>query len=305
MGHSPPHASRPTFPAVLLFTQHPRIDQLGRWVARPDRTRRHGARHRFSTFFTKSRTASLRANSLDLRIPHSFAPIAARDPRRAGGVAMRLRFLFILLVVASIPCLAGRPAFVAGSGFDPSAKGRSLTCVNGRVQYFTDQGDLSPVLTNTQADAFVADAFTRWTTISAALSVSQTGHLAEDVSGAYVTGYPDGTYSIPVDIQSAAIATPIGIVYDRDGRVTDALLGVGAGDPSLCFTNAVYRRSRQLQHRRAPRARPRRSQRSLRRHQRAIARCPLPPGSHARSRARPRMVTGQPECLHAHTNAGR
>lgn len=153
---------------------------------------------------------------------------------------MRLRFLFILLVVASIPCLAGGPAFVAGSGFDPSAKGRSLTCVNGRVQYFTDQGDLSPVLTNTQADAFVADAFTRWTTISAALSVSQTGHLAEDVSGANVTGYPDGTYSIPVDIQSAAIATPIGIVYDRDGRVTDALLGVGAGDPSLCFTNAVY-----------------------------------------------------------------
>jgi len=154
---------------------------------------------------------------------------------------MRSRILIILLAAASIPCFAGGPAFVAGSGFDPSAKGRSLTWSNGRVQYFTDQGDLSSILTNAQADAFVADAFTRWTTISSiALSVSSGGHLAEDISGSNVTGYPDGTYTIPADIQPAAIGTPVGIVYDYDGKVTEALLGVGAGGAGLCFTNAVF-----------------------------------------------------------------
>ena len=32
----------------------------------------------------------------------------------------------------------------------------------------------------------------------------------------------------------------MGIVYDFDGSVTDALLGAGAGDASQCFWNAVY-----------------------------------------------------------------
>ncbi len=35
-------------------------------------------------------------------------------------------------------------------------------------------------------------------------------------------------------------ATPVGIVYDQDGSVTDALLGAGAGGASQCFTNAVF-----------------------------------------------------------------
>jgi hypothetical protein len=32
----------------------------------------------------------------------------------------------------------------------------------------------------------------------------------------------------------------VGIVYDYDGTVTDALLGEGAGGLADCFTNAVY-----------------------------------------------------------------
>ena len=53
-------------------------------------------------------------------------------------------------------------------------------------------------------------------------------------------GYPDGTYSIPPDIQPTALTTPVGIVYDYDGAVTDAILGAGAGDAGNCFFNAVY-----------------------------------------------------------------
>ncbi len=147
----------------------------------------------------------------------------------------------ILLFCRPFPCRAGGPEFVAGSGFDADVQGQSLTWANGQVQYFTDQGNLSPLVNGSQADGFVAGAFASWTgTAGVSLTAVQAGHLAEDVSGANVIGYPDGTYSIPDDIQPGALTTPIGIVYDFDGQVTEALLGIGAGGAGFCFTNAVY-----------------------------------------------------------------
>jgi len=152
----------------------------------------------------------------------------------------------VLSVIAFLCCvaafaMAGGPAYVAGAGFNAAVKGQPLTWSGGTVQYYTDQGDLSPVLSGGQADVLVADVVSRWTTVpGAALSVTQAGHLAEDVSGANVVGYPDGSYSIPDDIQPGALTTPVGIVYDYDGLVTNALLGQGAGDPGLCFFNAVF-----------------------------------------------------------------
>src|SRR5262249_53790495 len=38
----------------------------------------------------------------------------------------------------------------------------------------------------------------------------------------------------------SATSTPVGVVYDADGSVTDALLGSGAGDASQCFSNAAF-----------------------------------------------------------------
>jgi hypothetical protein len=109
------------------------------------------------------------------------------------------------------------------------------------VQYFTDQGDLSPILPNAQADIFVAAAFSPWTNISSvALTASQGGHLAEDVNGGNIAAAANGAISAPADITSSATGTPLGIVYDYDGTVTDALLGQGAGGLADCFTNAVY-----------------------------------------------------------------
>jgi len=45
---------------------------------------------------------------------------------------------------------------------------------------------------------------------------------------------------MPADVVPSALSTPLGIVYDVDGTVTDALLGQGAGGSGLCFTNAVF-----------------------------------------------------------------
>ncbi len=153
----------------------------------------------------------------------------------------RVLAVFALLVCAAIASRAGGPAFVAGSGYNPGVEGQALVWASGSVAYFTDQGDLSLLLSGAQADAFVATAFSAWTSIpGVALTATQSGHLAEDVNGSNIAINPDETISAPADITSPAIGTPVGVVYDYDGTVTDALLGEGAGSSEDCFTNAVY-----------------------------------------------------------------
>jgi len=156
---------------------------------------------------------------------------------------MRWRILVIavFLICSALASHAGGPAFVAGSGYAPGVEGQPLVWANGSVQYFTDQGDLSPVLPGAQADTFVASAFSTWTSISsAALTASQGGHLAENVNGSNIAVDNSGMITAPADITSSATGTPVGIVYDYDGTVTNALLGQGAGSAADCFTNAVY-----------------------------------------------------------------
>ncbi|HEX6823091.1 MAG TPA: Ig-like domain-containing protein [Candidatus Sulfotelmatobacter sp.] len=164
-------------------------------------------------------------------------------------VASTLRlFLLRLALCAGILSLcvltsrAGGPARVTGSAyFDPTVEGRPLTWPQGRITYYVDQGNLSPVLPNSDANTLVASAFSQWTSVpTAALSVTAGGSLGEDVSGANVTRNSDGTISMPPDVQPNATGTPVGIVYDSDGAVTSALLGAGAADRSQCFYNAVF-----------------------------------------------------------------
>jgi hypothetical protein len=155
-------------------------------------------------------------------------------PRRILTVA-------VFLLCGVIASRAGGPAFVAGSGYNSGVEGQALIWANGTVQYFTDEGDLSPILTNAQADAFVATAFSAWTSIpDVALTATQGGHLAEDVNGSNIQTDGLGNITAPADIIPSATSTPLGIVYDYDGTVTDALLGQGAGGSGDCFTNAVY-----------------------------------------------------------------
>ncbi len=151
-----------------------------------------------------------------------------------------------ILVVASVVLLngianAGGPAYVAGpSYFDPSTIGSPLTWPQGALSYYTDQGDLSAILPGTSADTFVANAFSLWTAIpTAALSASHSGQLAEDVTGANLS-VVSSVITTPADIAPTATATPIGIVYDEDGSVTDDLLGTGAGNSAGCAQNSVF-----------------------------------------------------------------
>ncbi|MGA9800270.1 MAG: IPT/TIG domain-containing protein [Terriglobales bacterium] len=158
--------------------------------------------------------------------------------RFLGSVALALS---IAILLWPQPLRAGGPRTIAGTSyFDPAVKGTPLTWSQGVVSYYTDRGNLSPLLPGASADAFVATAFSRWTSIStAAVSAIRAGQLAEDVSGANVSA-AGGTVTLPADILPSATNFPLAVVYDADGSVTNALLGEGAGGADSCFSNAAY-----------------------------------------------------------------
>lgn len=150
------------------------------------------------------------------------------------------RLAVVALLLLSQLSFAGGPLYVAGvSTFQPGLAGTPITWANGNVLYYTDQGDLSPLLPSTTADQFVADAFSRWTSIpTAALTATRAGSLNEDVNGSNVTQI-QGAVSWPADL-SASSGRPMAVIYDADGKVFDALLGAGAGSADLCDTNSIY-----------------------------------------------------------------
>jgi hypothetical protein len=152
------------------------------------------------------------------------------------------RSLVVLAFVPSISVLAaaGGPRYIAGSSFFQSGvAGTPLRWSGGRVEYFTDLGDLSPILPQTEANAFVANAFARWTEVkTAALSATRSGSLDEDVNGSNVSR-SGGEIVLPADVAASA-TKPLAIIYDADGAVTEVLLGSGASSPEHCDQNAVY-----------------------------------------------------------------
>ena len=164
--------------------------------------------------------------------------------RRAFARSLLLRLVLAAAVILCFTVMsrAGGPKLVAGTVyFDPTTSGQPLVWPQGLITYYTDQGDLSSILPNASANSLVASAFSPWTSVAtAAIAATRGGQLAEDVNGSNVMVNADGSISVPTDIQPTAIGTPVGIVYDYDGSVTDALMGSGAGASSQCFFNAVF-----------------------------------------------------------------
>jgi len=160
----------------------------------------------------------------------------------ARSFLLRLAAAAAMIFLVALLSRAGGPKCVAGASyFDPTTLGQPLVWPQGLVTYYTDQGDLSPILPNASANSLVASAFSIWTSVpTAAITANSGGQLAEDVNGTNVIRNADGSITMPADIQSTATGTPVGVVYDDDGSVTDALIGSGAGDASQCFFNAAF-----------------------------------------------------------------
>ncbi len=186
---------------------------------------------------------------------HLPTVLGCRSPQVISALEIRWSFVFsaavsalcrptllacFLLVIASPAAQAGGPRYIAGTSFfQNGVSGTPIRWFGSSVSYYTDLGDLSPILPHGDADALVADAFARWTSVdTAALTATRSGSLDEDVNGSNV-GRVGGILTLPADVQADA-AKPLAVIYDADGAVTEALLGTGASAPGLCDQNAVY-----------------------------------------------------------------
>lgn len=159
---------------------------------------------------------------------------------------MRFQKILLCVLCAFAPLMLCSPAWAGGSRwyagsafFDPSVIGQPVVWIDGKVVYYTDQGALSPIVSNAQANTMVANAAAVWSEVNtAAVSITSGGSLAEDVNGSNVTNGSAGLVE-PADIESSDTSVPVAVVYDEDGSVIDALYGQGASDPDACPRNAV------------------------------------------------------------------
>lgn len=136
---------------------------------------------------------------------------------------------------------AGGPKYVAGvSYFNPAVLGQPLHWAGGQLNYYVDQGALSATVTNAQATAMVDAAATLWSAVpTAAVKLTDMGSLNEDVNGTDIA-VMNGIITAPADVTPAATGYPVGVIYDADGSVIDALFGTGASQPTSCQLNGVW-----------------------------------------------------------------
>ena len=148
---------------------------------------------------------------------------------------------FLLAVAGGVPAIAGGPKYVAGTTyFNPAVVGQPVIWAGGRVSYRVDQGPLSAQVTNQQARAMVDAAAAAWNGVgTAAVQLTDAGALAEDVNGADVEA-ENGIFEAPADVTPNATGTQIGVIFDADGSVINALYGQGASQPDNCATNGVF-----------------------------------------------------------------
>ncbi|HEY1901416.1 MAG TPA: IPT/TIG domain-containing protein [Terracidiphilus sp.] len=145
------------------------------------------------------------------------------------------------LVLASAVAHAGGPKYVAGvSFFNPATLGQPVHWLGGQVNYYVDQGELNASVTNQQATAMVDAAAALWSAVpTAAVTLTDQGSLNEDVNGANIA-VTNGVITAPADVTPTARSYPLGVIYDADGSVIDALFGTGASQPTSCQLNGVW-----------------------------------------------------------------
>src|SRR5580698_6978331 len=82
----------------------------------------------------------------------------------AHSFLLRLALTAGVVFIFVVGSRAGGPKCVAGSSyFDATTTEQPLVWPQGLITYYTDQGDLSPILSNASANSFVAGAFSQWT----------------------------------------------------------------------------------------------------------------------------------------------
>ncbi len=134
-----------------------------------------------------------------------------------------LALLFLFATAASTCAIAGGPLNAVGT--------TPRKYATFPITYRTDQGTLGS-FSNAVANAIASYAFQQWDNVATAmLTFSNAGPLPRDVTSAsdpYISGGTQYTDKI----------NPV--VYDNNGSITDAKLGVGASSSVLGFAGSAY-----------------------------------------------------------------
>ncbi|MGC9158326.1 MAG: IPT/TIG domain-containing protein [Terracidiphilus sp.] len=150
--------------------------------------------------------------------------------------------------------MAGGPAYVAGTSyFNAGVEGEPVHWANGQLNYYVDQGPLNSAVSNQQATAMVDAAAALWSAVpTAGVTLTDKGQLSEDVSGANIAvgsgGFTVtneqlnqlGAITAPADVAPSATGFPVGVIFDQDGSVIDAIYGAGTAEQSSCQNNGVF-----------------------------------------------------------------
>jgi hypothetical protein len=138
--------------------------------------------------------------------------------------------------------MAGGPKYIAGTSFfNPAVIGQPVHWAGGQINYYVDQGPLSSFVSNQQATAMVDAAAALWSAVSTAgVTLTDSGPLNEDVSGANIAVNSAGTITAPSDVTPAATNYPLAVIYDSDGSVISAIFGATTSQPDACQNNGVY-----------------------------------------------------------------
>jgi hypothetical protein len=157
-----------------------------------------------------------------------------------AGSYLKIFGLAAALLVAPV-AQAGGPKYVAGvQYFNPGVVGKPVQWASGQVNYFVDQGPLSSSVSNQQATAMVDAAAAVWNAVpTAAVALRDMGNLNEDVNGANIAA-SNGAITQPADVTPSATGYPVGVIFDEDGSVIDAIFGAGASQPESCQNNGVF-----------------------------------------------------------------
>ena len=154
-----------------------------------------------------------------------------------------LGVLLTAAVLAAAPAAyAGGPKTVAGTSyFNPAVVGQPVTWADGQVNYYVDQGALNSSVSNQQATAMVDAAAAMWNAVrTAGVTLVDRGPLNEDVNGSNIIVSSSGGITAPSDLTPPATNYPVGVIYDADGSVIDAIFGATTSEPEACQNNGVY-----------------------------------------------------------------
>lgn len=146
----------------------------------------------------------------------------------------------LLAFLTPVMAFAGGPKYVAGTSyFNSAVVGQPIHWNGGQVNYWVDLGPLNGSVSNAQAKQMVDAAAAIWSAVpTAAVTLTDMGSLAEDVDGANIQAV-NGQITAPADVTPAAVSRPVGVIFDADGSVIDAIFGAGASQPTDCERNGV------------------------------------------------------------------